>query len=196
MTLKNNPSTTSAPQSASSILSTPVSSSCTQNDITDVILPYADLLPTGKYISKIVSVSEGVYDSKPYIDCIHQLTDVNGDTKIVKFRYFAPTETTALRKKMAEYKFKGLMSEALDALEESVTISPRPGSAKYVYISDRTLVTPAASSPPPAKKPSPSGKRIYFGSQANRPSKLSTKASLLEADEDDEDDLLLDEDEE
>ncbi|MBQ7897260.1 MAG: hypothetical protein IJ323_02430 [Clostridia bacterium] len=194
--LKTNSCTTGATQSPGSILSTLVSSTCTQNDITDVILPYADLLPTGMYISKIVSVSEGVYDSKPYIDCIHQLTDVNGDTKIVKFRYFAPTETTALRKKMAEYKFEGSMAEALDALEESVTISHRPGSAKYVYISARALATSTVSSSPPTNKPSSLGGRIYLSSKANRPAKLSTKASLLEADEDDEDDLLLDEDEE
>ena len=194
--LKTNSCTVGAPQSFGSLLSTPISSDCVKNNTEKEILPYFDLLPTGQYISKILSVSEGVYGNKPYIDCVHELADGGGKVYRVKFRYFAPTETTALRKKMAEYKFKGLMSEALDALEESVTISPRPGSVKYVYISDRALVTPAASSPPPAKKPSPSGKRIYFGSQANRPSKLSTKAELLEVDEDDEDDLLLDEDEE
>ena len=187
--------TTGANQNCGSLLSTTISSITTQN-VSNVILPYATLLPEGSYTSKILSVDEGIYNDKAFMDCIHELIDSGGNVRQVKFRYFAPVDTNALFKKLEEYNLVGTVADVLVGLEENITIAPRPGSTKYVFISDRALVTPAASSPPPAKKPSSSGKRIYFGSQANRPSKLSTKAKLLEADEDDEDDLLLDEDEE
>ena len=183
---KNLNCTTSASQSSGSLLATTISSSTMQN-ASSIILPYADKLATGSYTSKILAVDEGIYQEKPYLDCIHELTDPNGEVKHVKFRFFATVDTDALFKKLADYKLVGTVADVLVGLEENITIAPRPGSTKYVYISDRALVTPSPSSPPPDKKPSPSGKRIYFGSQANRHSKLSTREALLDDGDEDDD---------
>ena len=194
--LKTNSCTVSAPQSFSSILSTQVSLSCTQNDITDVIIPYSDLLPIGQYSSKILSVSEGVCCNKPYIDCVHELVDENGKIYIARLRYFAPKETNALRDKLVEYRMVGTMAEVLNGLEEIVTIAPKSGSEKYVFISQRALATSTILSPSSAKKHSSLGKRSYFGNKAHSTSKSPTREVLLEDDEDEEFDDFLEEDDE
>ena len=187
---KNLDCTTSASKSFGSLLSTTISSDCVKNNTEKEILPYFDLLPTGQYISKILSVSEGVYGNKPYIDCVHELADGGGKVYRVKFRYFAPAETNALLDKLAEYKLVGSMAEALDALEENVTISPRPGSAKYVFISQRALATPTAS--PPAKKTSSLGK---LSKKAKSSLGSQSRQSLLDDDDPEFDDFLEDDDE-
>ena len=193
--LKTNSCTVGAPQSPGSLLTTTISSSALQN-ASSIILPYATLLPTGTYLSKVVAVDEGVFKDKPYIDCTHELTAPDGEVRRVKFRFFAPTETDALFQKLAEYKLVGTVGEVLVGLEEDVVIAPRPSSSRYVYISHRMLATPTVTSPTSAKKSSLVSKRSYLGGKTHSSSNPSQRASLLEVDEDDEDDLSLDEDEE
>lgn len=184
--------TASTNQIGGSLLSTTISSSATQN-VTNTILPFATLLPTGAYLSKILSVDEGIYQEKPFLDCTHEITAPNGEVKHVKFRFFAPTETDALFQKLAEYKLVGTVAEVLVGLEENIIIAPRPNSAKYVYISQRALVTPSVSSPPHSKKSSSLGKRSCFGNKAHSTSKSPTRAILL--DDDEFDDFLEENDE-
>ena len=183
-----NSCTTSATQISNSILSTPISLDCVKNDTRDVILPYTDLLPIGRYSSKILSASEGVYSNKPYIDCVHELADEDEKVFVVKFRFFAPSETDALLDTLSSYRLTGTMANVLNGLEENVTIAPRPGSTKYVYISSRALVTTTVPSSSPSKKAS-FGKRNRFGSMLKGSSKPQTRQSLLDDDDDDFDDF-------
>lgn len=183
--LKINSCTVGAPQSSGSLLTTTISSSTLQN-ASSIILPYATLLTTGTYLSKVVAVDEGVFKDKPYIDCTHELTAPDGEVRRVKFRFFAPTETDELFQKLAGYELVGTVAEVLVGLEEDVTLSQRPNSSKYLYISHRVLATPTVSTPP-TKKSAIHGKRSYFGSKANASSK-SPREILLE--DDDDDDIL------
>lgn len=142
-----NLSTSSANQNGGSLLSTTISSKTTQN-VSNVILPYATLLPEGSYTSKILSVGEGIYNDKAFMDCIHELIDSGGNVRQVKFRFFAPVDTDALFKKLADYKLVGTVADVLVGLEENITIAPRPGSTKYVFISDRALTIPTVPTSP------------------------------------------------
>ena len=194
--LNTNSRTVCASQSSGSLLTTTISSSTMQN-ASSIILPYADKLATGSYTSKILAVDEGIYQEKPYLDCIHELTDPNGEVKRVKFRFFAPVDTDALFKKLADYKLVGTVADVLVGLEENITIAPRPGSIKYVCISDRALVVSSASSSSPAKKHSSLGKLGHFSNKTKSASKLSSREALLDEDDDDSefDDFLEEDDE-
>ena len=193
--LKTNPCTTGAPQSVVSLLSLPISSSTMQN-ASNIILPYSALLPTGSYSSKVLTVDEGLYKENPYLDCTHELTAPSGEVWRVKFRFFAPVETEALFKKLADYMLIGTVAEVLTGLEENITIAPRPGSTKYVFIASRTLVTSTVSSSQPLKKSSSFGKHSRLGNKANPSSRLSTRDALLVDDDAPEFADFLDEDEE
>lgn len=194
--LNTNSRTVCASQSSGSLLSTTISSSTMQN-ASNIILPYATLLPEGSYMSKILSVGEGIYNDKAFMDCVHELIDSGGNVRQVKFRYFAPVDTDALFKKLADYKLVGTVADVLVGLEENITIAPRPGSIKYVCISDRALVVSSASSSSPAKKHSSLGKLGHFSNKTKSASKLSSREALLDEDDDDSefDDFLEEDDE-
>ena len=120
---------------SSSLLTTVISSLATVNTTTNVILPYQNLLPVGKYDSEIVAVADALQDNEIFgIDCTHFLTDSSGATFLVKFRYFHPKDIEMLSKTLASYGLSGTLESALVGLREVVDIEPRPNSIKYVFI--------------------------------------------------------------
>ena len=180
----NNIDTSGAYQSVRSLLSTNISTISENGNFPSVILPYSDRLATGSYMSKILSVDEGIYHDKAFIDCVHELTDAGGNILHVKFRYFAPHETDNLVKVLISYKLTGKIGNLLLGLEEHVNLATRPGISKYVYIASRALSTPTTSTPPP-KKSCLIGKR---SNKTNTTSMTSRRDALLKYDEDEGDD--------
>ena len=191
MSEKNN-GTMSATTNLNSILNTPLSASLQKEK--EILLPYTNVLPLGDYSSEIVSVSE-VGEQSSCIDCVHRLTDNQGQTYWVKFRFFAPKDTDALAKKMIEYGFSGTLGDALVGLCETVSIKQRSGSKKYVFIASRTLCENVSVSS--QKKLGHASLNRNGRTLHQAPSRLEKeRQALLSEEEDTEfDDFLTEEDE-
>ena len=141
----SNPIKLGTASSATSWLSTSISDLAAEslaNNLADVIMPFADLLPVGSYQSEIVAVAEAMQNGECVgIDCTHLLTNSAGKQYLVKFRLFAPYDIKEVAKTLKSYGLSGDMESALVGLKESLEIAPRPNSAKYVFISDRNMQT-------------------------------------------------------
>lgn len=124
-----------------SFLNSVISSAPTKSTAScPVILPYVNCLPVGSYESKIVEITDAVQNGVLVgIDCTHELIDSNGKVYCVKFRFFAPEDIQHLKATLRSYNLSGTLGSALMGLTESVDIAPRPGSAKYVWIANRSL---------------------------------------------------------
>ena len=131
---------------ACSFLNTPISTSSAQPSAQAVVLPYVGNLAGGQYTSEIVAVYDAVQNGAIVgIDCTHKLTDSSGKTLLVKFRYFAPSEVNALIAVLAGYGLTGNIGTVLTGLQETVNVVPRPGSNRYMSISQRTLMCNTAT---------------------------------------------------
>lgn len=189
---------------AGSLLNTLIPTAVVQPSAQAVVLPYVGNLAGGQYTSEIVAVVDAVQNGAVVgIDCTHKLTDSSGNTLLVKFRYFAPSDIEALAKVLAEYGLKGGIGAALMGLQETVDIAPRPGSNRYLCIAHRVLLSNTASVTAPTQGTSVANTSCHKkGGVLSRHSRnpmsksLSHTKSLLDADDDSEFDDFLDEDDE
>lgn len=188
--------------SATSWLSTSISDLASEslaNNLADVIMPFADLLPVGSYQSEIVAVTDAVQNGECVgIDCTHLLTNGAGKQYLVKFRLFAPHDIKELAKTLKSYGFSGDMKSALVGLKELLEIAPRPNSAKYVYISCRSKAEQSTNESSSQDKPPRKKGGLITSRRASPHSSYSSTAKsknmLYEEDEEDEeDDDYLDE---
>lgn len=178
---------------ACSLLNTPISASSAQPSAQSVVLPYVSNLAGGQYVSEIIAVDDAVQNGAIVgIDCIHKLTDSSGNTLLVKFRYFAPSDIEALVKVLAEYGLTGGIGAALLGLQETVDIAARPGSNRYMSIVHRVLLSNTATVTAPTHGTSVANTSCHKkGGVLSRRSRrqmsksLSYTKSLLDEDEDD-----------
>ena len=179
--------------------------------------PTTGNLPAGHYDSLITDVADAVQNGQVVgVDCFHELTDPNGTTYRVRFRYYAPHEVDALVKAVASYGLSGSLGNLLQGLQESVDVVPKAPPSNYMYIAHRTLqattqttaaslstttqtttATPATGSSATASPPTPCkgvglSSRRKFGSK--QPTMSRQRTVLLSEDEDDEFDDFLDDD--
>ena len=188
-----------------SFLQTIIPSSMSSTSLQAAILPYVGNLAIGQYSSKIIAVDDAIQNGVLVgIDCIHELTDSNGNSVAVKFRFFAPTEVESLKNILSSYGMTGKLSSALIGLQETVNINYRPKSTRYLYISNRALSTSSASPTAAASSNSSCtqsstqsgrGASRIGGNHSLTPVKSSivSKPNLLRDDEnDDDDDFNLD----
>ena len=207
-------SSTSSTQTVggNSILDETISETEVQTSAQAVILPLIENLPNGQYESEIVDVKLAIKNGVAIgIDCINKLTNSNGESLLVRFRYFAPNDTDSLKRVLSSYGLAGKLGSALMGLKEEVVIAPRPNSTRYMHIAQRAIlnasssVTSAISNASPSTSTSkPTVKnRIgssYFGSKRVSLSTQAPKTSLASSKnhsddwDDDEEDYLTDED--
>ena len=168
-----------------SIINSLIQAAITATASPNPILPYSNLLPIGRYSSEIISVADAMkYDTVIGIDCVHKLTNLEGKTFLVKFRFFAPHDTENLIKTLQAYGLTGSVGDVLTGLKEEVEITQRPGSNLYVYIAQRSLVADY-----PATKESHTPKKVGLsGRLSRRPSSVqSENIKKFFDDEEDED---------
>lgn len=160
------------------------------------ILPYANLLPQGHYFSEIISVADATKNDVVIgIDCVHKLTNLEGKTFLVKFRFFAPRDTDNLINTLKAYGMTGSVGNVLTGLKEEVEITQRPGSDRYVHIDQRSLVSQSS-----AAQQSHTPKKVGIGGRFSRKSSsLPNEATRKFFEDDDEwndEEDWLDDDEE
>jgi len=134
-----NANTNGISSSKSSLLSATIPVFTTQASAQpDIILPLSSLLPSGEYNSQILSTNDVFKNGIVIgIDCIHKLTDIQGNVFVVKFRLFTPYDTEALIQKLSSYGLTGTVGDALVGLEETVEIKLKPQSSQYMHIASR-----------------------------------------------------------
>ena len=137
-----------------SLLNAAIAATAPTESAYTAILPYANLLPQGHYFSEIISAADAAKDGIVIgIDCVHKLTNLEGRSFLVKFRFFTPRDTDDLMKTLQAYGLTGSVGGALTGLKEEVDIAQRPGSDRYVYITKRSLVpNPSAAQESHAQK--------------------------------------------
>ena len=167
-----------------------------------VVLPYVSNLTSGKYTSEIVDVVDAIQNGIVVgIDCTHKLTDADGNTLLVKFRFFDPFDTEALLQVLSTYGLSGNIGNALKGLQEIVDVAPRPKSNRYMYIAHRVLSTvplsPTSDSTNNSAISKKGGLSSRLGSRGNKPMQTSRRPliSVDEEDIDDEFDDFLDDSE-
>ena len=137
----------------------------------------------------------------PYHGKNATLTDADGNTLFVKFRFFDPFDTQALIKVLSAYGLSGYIGDALKGLQETVDIAPRPKSIKYMYIAHRVISTVPISSTSisTAKTNSTTSKKGGLSSRlsnrSNKPVQTARQALISEDEEDEFDDFLDEADE-
>lgn len=209
-------SSTSSTQTVggNSILDEIISETEVQTSAQAVILPLVENLPSGQYESEIVDVRLAIQNGVAIgIDCTNKLTSSNGKSLLVRFRYFAPTDTDSLKRVLSSYGLTGKLGSALMGLKENVAIAPRPNSTRYMHIAQRAIlnasssVTSAISNVPPSTsttKPTVKNrignsyigsKRVSLSSQAPKTSLVSSKKHFDDWDEEEGDDECLNDEE-
>ena len=193
-------SSTSGAQTAGadSLLNVLIPTAVAQPSAQAVVLPYVGSVAGGQYTSEIVAVDDAVQNGAIVgIDCTHKLTDSRGNTLLVKFRYFAPSDIEVLAKALAEYGLTGNLGSALMGLKETVDIAPRPGSNRYMSVAHRVLlsVTETVTTPTQGTSVTDTSRHKRGGIMSHHGSGSSLRAkssppsySLLEEDDDEEDD--------
>ena len=178
-----------------SLLNAAIAATAPTESAYTAILPYANLLSVGHYSSQIISVADAMKDGTVMgIDCIHKLTNLEGKTFMVKFRYFVPRDTDNLINTLKAYGMTGSVGDALTGLQENIEIAQRPGSDRYVYIAKRSLVPN-----PSAAQESHAQKKVGLSGRLNRrPSSVQSEniKKFFEDDEDEDFEDFLDEEEE
>ena len=179
-----------------SIINAAIAATVPTASVSNAILPYSNLLPAGTYESEILSVADAIQnDNVIGIDCIHKLTNHEGKSFLVKFRFFAPRDTDNLINTLKAYSMTGSVGNVLTGLKEEVEITQRPGSDRYVHIDQRSLVSESS-----AAQQSHTPKKVGIGGRFSRKSSsLPNEATRKFFEDDDEwndEEDWLDDDEE
>lgn len=165
------------------------------------ILPIAQNLMAGYYLSKIMDVQE-VIDTNGQLlalDFYHMLTDSSGNIVNVRFRYYEK-ELPSLASSLKQYSQLQTWKDTI-GLQEQITISAK-ASGNYLKISTRSALTVTTTSANPINATAQQAhtpKKVGLGGRLNRrPSSVQSEniKKFFEDDEDEDFEDFLDEEEE